>query len=74
LATSEINAYYDASEQRDIRDDIKQAIGLVQGQRVAIDCGCGAGSDTSHWNRAREWGVLDFEEFLETEAVLIPAA
>ena len=48
MATVEINNYYDATEDRNIRPDLQQALGLVIEPKLAIDCGCGAGSDIAH--------------------------
>jgi SAM-dependent methyltransferase len=40
-----ISQYYEATENRRIRDDLRFAAGLVNAPRIAIDCGCGAGAD-----------------------------
>ncbi len=45
MSSKEILAYFDATECKETRSDLKLAVGLVNGPRVAIDCGCGAGSD-----------------------------
>ena len=45
MATEEINEYYDITVDRPPRDDLKYAIDNVTGDKIAIDCGCGAGSD-----------------------------
>jgi SAM-dependent methyltransferase len=48
--SKEIIEYYDCSSNRKTRDDLKLAVKLVDdfladSSRVAVDCGCGAGSD-----------------------------
>lgn len=48
MATIEINEYYDATKSRDIRLDLQHAITMIDEPKVAIDCGCGAGSDIAY--------------------------
>ena len=43
--SKEIMEYYDSTSNRKTRDYLRLAVKLVDGPRVAIDCGCGAGSD-----------------------------
>ena len=45
MASAEILQYLDATENRLVREDLRTAVGLVEGEKLAIDCGCGAGSD-----------------------------
>ncbi len=45
MPSEEILKYFDATEFREIRDDLRLGVSLVSGLRTAIDCGCGAGSD-----------------------------
>lgn len=45
MPSRELRAYLDATEHRKTREDLKLAVQLVEGPRIAIDCGCGAGSD-----------------------------
>ena len=45
MTTQEINAYYHSTEHSEVRADLSFAISLVSDERIAIDCGCGAGSD-----------------------------
>lgn len=45
MSTKEIKDYYDSTENREARLDLLHAIHLIDGERIAIDCGCGAGSD-----------------------------
>jgi SAM-dependent methyltransferase len=48
MATDEINEYYDATAESDVRPDLKQAVEFVDEPGIAIDCGCGAGSDIAY--------------------------
>ncbi len=45
MSTKEISEYFDATEDRETRADLKLAVELVSDPAIAIDCGCGAGSD-----------------------------
>lgn len=45
MTSDAIRQYYDATQNRKIRDDLVFAVGLVGEPKVAIDCGCGAGAD-----------------------------
>lgn len=48
MTSKEIKKYYDSTKNRDIRSDLKYAIALVNKPKIAIDCGCGAGSDIAY--------------------------
>jgi len=48
MTSKEIVEYYDATADRDIRSDLKQAIKLIDEPKIAIDCGCGAGRDIEY--------------------------
>jgi SAM-dependent methyltransferase len=48
MATDEINEYYEDSEHSNMRSDLQQGIDLASHPRIAIDCGCGAGSNIAH--------------------------
>ena len=48
MATVEISEYYNATEDSNVRSDLEQAIDLVSAPKIAIDCGCGAGSDIAY--------------------------
>ena len=52
MATQEVQEYYDATTNRGPRDDLVSAIQLTTQQGLAIDCGCGAGSDIAHLRQA----------------------
>lgn len=47
-ATNEINQYYDATTNSEVRSDLLYAITLVNEPKIAIDCGCGAGADIEY--------------------------
>lgn len=58
--------YFDATAYRETRSDLRLAVGLVERPKVAIDCGCGAGSDIE-FLRASGFSVYAFD--IEQEAV-----
>jgi SAM-dependent methyltransferase len=45
MSTKEIKEYYDATENSDVRQELIYATTLISNDRIAIDCGCGSGSD-----------------------------
>jgi len=45
MTTHEIEAYYNTTEHSEVRADLSFAVSLLGDERIAIDCGCGAGSD-----------------------------
>jgi len=45
MATDQIKTYYDDTKSTAIRPDLLQAIELVKEPKIAVDCGCGAGSN-----------------------------
>lgn len=65
MATDGINEYYDLTENREVRDGLAYAVGLVGEPKVAIDCGCGAGSDIA-FLRANGFMVYAFDFELES--------
>lgn len=66
MPSQEILNYFDATKFRDTRDDLKLGVELVEGPRIAIDCGCGAGSDIA-FLRANGFTVHAFD--IEAEAI-----
>tara|TARA_R110002049_G_C9160924_1_gene560992 strand:- start:2855 stop:3502 length:648 start_codon:yes stop_codon:yes gene_type:complete len=46
--TEEISRYFDSTEYREIREDLVFATSLINGPKIAIDCGCGAGADIGY--------------------------
>jgi len=45
MTTDQIRAYYDTTTFSETRSDLWLEIELVKESKIAIDCGCGAGSD-----------------------------
>lgn len=66
MPSKEIQEYFDATEFRATRDDLKLGVKLVEGPRIAVDCGCGAGSDIA-FLRANGFTVHAFD--IESEAI-----
>jgi SAM-dependent methyltransferase len=66
MPSEEISKYFEATEFRGTRDDLKLGVSLVEGHRTAIDCGCGAGSDIA-FLRANGFTVHAFD--VEPEAI-----
>jgi len=66
VPSEKISEYFDATEKRETREDLKRAINLVRGPKIAIDCGCGAGSDIA-FLRANGFQVHAFD--VEPEAI-----
>lgn len=60
MSSREILEYFDATAFRKTREDLELAVQLVQGPRVAIDCGCGAGSDIA-FLRSKGFTVYAFD-------------
>jgi SAM-dependent methyltransferase len=48
MPSAAISKYFDATENRTIRDDLRFAVESVGEPKIAIDCGCGAGADISY--------------------------
>ena len=48
MSSLEITKYFDATEFREIREDLEFAVSMVSKPKVAIDCGCGTGADISY--------------------------
>ena len=66
MSTKEINEYYDSTENRVVREDLIYALSLVGEERIAIDCGCGAGSDIA-FLRSKGFEVYAFD--VEEESI-----
>lgn len=62
----EVSRYYDATQDRETRADLKLAVSLVAGPKVAIDCGCGAGNDIAY---LRSQGFLVYGFDIEEESI-----
>lgn len=48
MSSEEIAKYFDATESREIREDLVFSVSMVNEPKVAIDCGCGAGADIDY--------------------------
>ena len=66
MPSKEIMEYYDYTTNRETRDDLRFAVELVNGPKIAIDCGCGAGSDIA-FLRAKGFIVHAFD--IESESI-----
>lgn len=64
--SKDILEYYDSTFDRETRDDLRFAVSLVDGSKIAIDCGCGAGSDIAF---LRSQGFLVYAFDVEHEAI-----
>ncbi len=53
MASEEIIAYYAETANREIRPDLIFATSLIESSKIAIDCGCGAGSDIAYLRKER---------------------
>jgi len=67
MTTQEIKEYYVSTEQREIRTDLEHAVSMVGTPKIAIDCGCGAGSDIAYLLE-HEFKVYGFD--IEEESIL----
>jgi len=45
MTTDEIKAYYDDTTNSEVRSDLLRSIKLIKEAKIAVDCGCGAGSN-----------------------------
>ena len=51
MSSEEITKYFDATESREIREDLVFSANMVNEPKIAIDCGCGAGADIDYLAR-----------------------
>jgi SAM-dependent methyltransferase len=51
MLSEDIAKYFDATEHREIREDLVFATNIVGEPKIAIDCGCGAGADIGYLAR-----------------------
>ena len=45
MTRHQISTYYDATAESETREELKFSVGICEAPKIAIDCGCGAGSD-----------------------------
>jgi len=67
MTTEQIKIYYDDTKSTEIRSDLLQAIELVKGPKVAVDCGCGAGSNIGYLSTN---GFTVYGYDIEDEAII----
>ncbi len=68
MLTKEKSTYYSDTLNRDIRDDLIFAVSLVKENKVALDCGCGAGADIAY---LRKNGFVVHAFDIEEESIRI---
>lgn len=66
MRTVRMKNYFDATEQSEVRSDLSLALTLVGKPKIAVDCGCGSGSDIEYL-ASLGFTVHGFD--LETEAI-----
>jgi len=66
MTTQEIKDYYDVTEHSDVRSDLIYASEIITGPKVAIDCGCGSGSDIEYLS-SHDFKVYGFD--IEDESI-----
>lgn len=48
MPSEEISKYFDATENREAREDLVFSVSMIDEPKIAIDCGCGAGADIEY--------------------------
>lgn len=66
MVPSEISNYYNETKHRPIRVELVYAVKHVTGDKVALDCGCGAGANIAY---LRENNVTVFVFDVESESI-----
>jgi len=66
MTSKTISNYFQSTEHRETRADLVSAVKLVNTTKVAIDCGCGSGSDIAYL-RSKGFQVHAFD--IEPEAI-----
>ncbi len=66
MSTKQIRDYYNSTKNSNVRADLAYATSLLKDYRIAIDCGCGAGSDIA-FLRNNEFTVYAFD--IEEESI-----
>jgi len=65
--SEEVMKYFDSTSNRETRKDLRLAVELVGGSKIAVDCGCGAGSDIAYL-RSKGFLVNAFD--IEQDAIM----
>jgi len=68
MSSKEIQHYYEDTFARETRSDLIHACTLIETEKVAIDCGCGAGADIEY---LREQGFIVHAFDIEKQAIEI---
>ena len=68
MATKEIREYYTETANQENRSDLVFATSLIESNKIAIDCGCGAGSDIAY---LRKEGFIVYAFDIEEESIKI---
>ena len=68
MTTKEVEKYYQSTLKSEVRPELKYALSIARGSGVAIDCGCGAGSNIKHL-RAAGYTVYAYDK--EKEAIAL---
>jgi len=68
MTSDKIKQYYDSTKNRNVRSDLESALTLTKEPKIAIDCGCGAGSDIAYL-LSKGFTVYGFD--LENESISI---
>jgi len=66
MATKEIIEYYSETVNQETRSDMVFATSLIESNKIAIDCGCGAGSDIAY---LRKEGFIVYAFDIEKESI-----
>ena len=68
MSTQEIKEYYEDTFNSEIRSDLLLAASLIEGEKIAIDCGCGSGADIDY---LRKEGFIVHAFDIENESIEI---
>ncbi len=68
MTTKEKSTYYSDTLNREIRDDLIFSVSLIKENKVALDCGCGAGADIAY---LRKNGFVVHAFDIEEESIRI---
>lgn len=66
MASKEILEYYEQTFDRKTREDLVFSTSLVEDEKIALDCGCGAGSDIAY---LRKKGFMVYAFDIEQKSI-----